>query len=106
MTDFKLPELGENIYEAQVIRVLVSEGDEIKAEQNVLEIESEKAATGLPCPVAGRVAKIHVKEGDTIKVGQTLLSLEEMKAGKEAPAQKSPQRDGAKKKEPAKRDEA
>ncbi len=91
MTEFKLPELGENIEEAEVIRILVSEGDEIQADQNVLEVESEKASTPLPCPHAGKVAKIHVNEGDTIHVGQTLLSIEETEAKKESPSEeKSP----------------
>jgi pyruvate dehydrogenase E2 component (dihydrolipoamide acetyltransferase) len=77
MAEFKLPELGENIHEAEVIRLLVKEGDQIKADQNVMEVESEKAAAPLPCPVAGRVSKILVKEGDTIKVGQALLNIED-----------------------------
>lgn len=77
MIDFKLPELGENISTAEVIRVLVGEGDMVKADQNVLEVESEKAAMPLPCPHAGRVSKVHVREGESVSVGQTLLSIEE-----------------------------
>ncbi len=75
--EFKLPELGENIRTAEVIRVLVREGDQVKAEQSVLEVESEKAAMPLPAPQAGRVTKIHVHEGDTVSVGQPLLSIDE-----------------------------
>jgi pyruvate dehydrogenase E2 component (dihydrolipoamide acetyltransferase) len=77
MTEFKLPDLGENIEEAEVTQIFISEGDVIEVEQNVLELESEKATFELPCPHAGKVVKVHVKEGDTLSVGQTLLSIDE-----------------------------
>lgn len=80
MVELKLPELGENVETAEVSRLLVSEGDVIQAEQNVMELDSEKASFPLPCPHAGKVAKIHVKEGDTVSVGQTLLEIEETEA--------------------------
>ena len=81
MIALKLPELGENIETAEVSRLLVKEGDEIAAEQSVMELDSEKASFPLPCPHAGRVAKLHVKEGDTVKIGQTLLEVEEKADG-------------------------
>jgi pyruvate dehydrogenase E2 component (dihydrolipoamide acetyltransferase) len=77
MTTFKLPELGEGIDNAEVTRLLVKPGDVIKADQNVMELDSEKASFPLPCPNAGKIAKIHVKEGQAIKVGQPLLDVEE-----------------------------
>ena len=75
--EFKLPELGENITEAEVAELLVSEGDQIEAEQNVMELETEKAVVELPCPHAGKVAKVHVAEGATIKVGDVILTIDE-----------------------------
>jgi pyruvate/2-oxoglutarate dehydrogenase complex dihydrolipoamide acyltransferase (E2) component len=80
MVALKLPELAENVETAEVSRLLIAEGDELQAEQNVMELESEKASFPLPCPYAGKVAKIHVKEGDTVSVGQTLLEVEETEA--------------------------
>jgi pyruvate dehydrogenase E2 component (dihydrolipoamide acetyltransferase) len=77
MVELKLPELGENIETAEVIRLLVREGDVIKADQNVMELESEKAAFPLPSTQAGKVAKVRVKEGEAVSVGQTLLEIEE-----------------------------
>jgi len=77
-TEFKLPELGEGVDQADVARILVSEGDTIEADQNVMELETEKAVADLPCPHAGKVAEIHVSKGDTIKVGQKLLTIEEV----------------------------
>jgi pyruvate dehydrogenase E2 component (dihydrolipoamide acetyltransferase) len=88
MVAFKLPQFGENVDTAEVTRLLVAEGDVVRAEQAVMELESEKASFPLPCPYAGKVAKLHVKEGDTISVGQTVLEIDE------AVASESPRTDG------------
>ena len=93
MIELKLPELGENIVAAEVIRLLVGEGDTVQAGQNVVELESEKAAFPLPCPSAGRVGKIHVKVGDSVSVGQTVLTIEEA-APAAAEAKPTPSGDG------------
>lgn len=75
-TEFKVPELGENIQGGDVVNVLVREGDTIAANQDVLELETDKAVIPLPCPTGGKVAKVHVKKGDRIKVGQTVLTID------------------------------
>ncbi len=75
-TEFKLPELGENIETAEIVKVVVSEGDTIKEDDIVLEIETDKATVEVPSEVSGKVKKVHVKEGDTAKVGDTILTLE------------------------------
>ncbi len=82
--DFKLPDLGEGIHEAQIINVLVKEGDTVSKDQNIMEVETDKAAVELPVPYAGVISKLNVKSGDTVKVGQVLLSVDS--AGKTAPA--------------------
>jgi len=94
--EFRLPELGENIEEAEVAEILVKEGDEIAAEQSVMELETEKAVVELPCPHAGRVTKIHVSDGDAIKVGTVLLTIDETKVAGDGKAKdaKAPQGDG------------
>ena len=74
--EFKLPDLGENIDSGDIVNVLVSEGDEISAGQNVLEIETGKAVVELPCPHGGKIKKIHVSKGSKVKVGDPLLTLE------------------------------
>jgi pyruvate dehydrogenase E2 component (dihydrolipoamide acetyltransferase) len=76
MAEFKLPELGEDIEEADVLKVLVSEGDVVEAGQPVLEIETEKATLEVPAETAGIVTKVHVGQGDTIKVGQVIATIE------------------------------
>jgi pyruvate dehydrogenase E2 component (dihydrolipoamide acetyltransferase) len=76
MLDFKLPELGENVTDGDVVNVLVKEGDVIAANDGVVELETDKAVVEIPCPYAGRIAKIHVKKGENVQVGQAILSLE------------------------------
>ncbi|MCL4299663.1 MAG: dihydrolipoyllysine-residue acetyltransferase [Anaerolineae bacterium] len=76
MTEFKLPELGENIQAGDVINVLVSVGDTVAPDQPVLELETDKATVEVPSSVGGVVQAIHIKPGDTIKVGQLILTLE------------------------------
>ncbi len=85
-TEFKLPELGEGIESGDIIDVLVSEGDDIRADQDVVEIETEKAVVPVPCPFAGKVTKINVKRGDSVPVGGLLLSVETADQGAEQPA--------------------
>ena len=75
MADFALPNLGENINEADVLKILVSEGDVITVDQPLLEIETEKASLDVPSELAGRVTKIHIAPGDVVKPGQLLLSV-------------------------------
>ncbi len=58
--DFNLPDLGEGIEEADVVAVLVREGDTVSVEQAVITIETEKATVDVPSSVAGTVSKVHV----------------------------------------------
>jgi pyruvate dehydrogenase E2 component (dihydrolipoamide acetyltransferase) len=87
-TEFKLPDLGENIASGDVVTVLVAEGDVVKPGQALLEVETDKAVIEVPCPPGGRIAKVLVRKGDTIKVGQPLVLLEA--AGAAAPAAPKP----------------
>ena len=87
-TEFKLPDLGENIASGDVVTVFVSEGDVVKPGQALLEVETDKAVIEVPCPPGGRIAQVLVKKGDTVKVGQTLVVLDA--AGAAAPAAAKP----------------
>lgn len=75
-TEFKLPDLGENIASGDVVSVFVSEGDVVKPGQALLEVETDKAVIEVPCPPGGRIAKVLVKKGDTVAVGQALVLLD------------------------------
>lgn len=83
--EFNLPELGEGIEEADVVAVLVREGDTVSVEQAVITIETEKATVDVPSSVAGTVSKVHVASGATVKPGQLLITVEAV-AAPDAPA--------------------
>src|SRR5204863_7211840 len=96
MTDFKLPELGENITAGDVVRVLVKPGDTIAKDQPVLELETDKATIEVPSSVAGVVKDVQAKAGQKIKVGQTILTVDGDGGGAAKPAAAEPKADEAK----------
>ncbi|MBW1818315.1 MAG: 2-oxo acid dehydrogenase subunit E2 [Deltaproteobacteria bacterium] len=73
--EFKLPDLGEGVHEGEVLKVLVSIGDEVKEGDPILEVETDKAAVEIPSPFTGKVAEIRVKEGETVRVGDVLMTF-------------------------------
>jgi pyruvate dehydrogenase E2 component (dihydrolipoamide acetyltransferase) len=76
-TEFKLPELGENISAGDVMRVLVKPGDAVANDQPVLELETDKATIEVPSSVSGTVGEVKVKPGEKVKVGQTIFTLKD-----------------------------
>ena len=76
-TEFKLPELGENVSAGDVMRVLVKPGDSVANEQPVLELETDKATIEVPSSVSGTVGEVKVKPGEKVKVGQTIFTLKD-----------------------------
>ena len=68
-TEFKLPELGENIESADIVSVLVKAGDVIEKEQSIIEIETDKATIEVPSNVSGKITEVLVKLGESVKVG-------------------------------------
>jgi pyruvate dehydrogenase E2 component (dihydrolipoyllysine-residue acetyltransferase) len=86
VTEFKVPELGENVTTGDILRVLVNVGDTIAKDQPVVELETDKATVEVPSSVAGVVKDIRVKQGDKVKVGDTILSVDENGAGASKPA--------------------
>jgi len=79
-----LPNLGEGITGGTVVNVLVKPGDQVEAEQTLVEVETEKAAIPVPSPAAGTVRDVHVGPGAQVKVGQSLLEIETIAVGAEA----------------------
>ena len=77
MTEFKVPELGENVAGGDVTRVLVKVGETIARDQPVLELETDKATIEVPSSVAGTIKEIKVKQGDKINVGAVVLTVED-----------------------------
>lgn len=75
-TDIRLPVLGEGADSGTIVSVLVKEGDDLKKDDNVIELENEKAVAAIPSPTSGKVTKVHVAAGQKISVGQLILSVD------------------------------
>jgi pyruvate dehydrogenase E2 component (dihydrolipoamide acetyltransferase) len=76
ITEFRLPELGENVTGGDVSKVLVQTGDSIKEGQTLLELETDKAAIEVPAPVGGVVQEVRVKAGTKAKVGEVIFVID------------------------------
>ena len=79
--EFHLPDVGEGISEAEIVRWLIAEGSTVNEDQDIVEIETDKAIVSLPSPHAGKIVKLHHKEGDLTKVGEILVTIETDEAG-------------------------
>jgi pyruvate dehydrogenase E2 component (dihydrolipoamide acetyltransferase) len=83
-TQIKLPNLGENIESGDVLTIFVSEGDTVKANQDLMEVETDKATMPVPAPQGGKIVKILVGEGDTVEVGAAIMEIEASNAAEKA----------------------
>ena len=90
MTEFKLPELGENINQGDLVRLMVSPGASVSEGQAVMELETDKAVVEVPSSVSGTVKDVLVKQGEKIKVGQVIFTLDNGASGKRTEAQAPP----------------
>ncbi len=101
---FRLPDVGEGIHEAEIVSYDVKVGDQVKADQMIMKVETDKAVVSLPAPVDGTIVEIPRKPGDIVAVGEPLIIIEAEKetvekigveeAAKEKPAKK-PEREVA-----------
>jgi pyruvate dehydrogenase E2 component (dihydrolipoamide acetyltransferase) len=86
-TEFRLQELGENISQGELVRLMITPGAKVSEGQPVMELETDKAVVEVPSTVSGVVNEIKVKEGEKIKVGQVVFTLQGA-----APSQSEPAR--------------
>ena len=107
--EFKLPDIGEGLAEAEVAKWLVKVGDRVVEDQPVLEMMTDKAAVEIPAPGVGVVVEQRVAEGEVVKIGAVLYVLEteariggmheqaaeRPKADAQAPASSAPAAEGA-----------
>jgi pyruvate dehydrogenase E2 component (dihydrolipoamide acetyltransferase) len=88
---FVLPDLGEGLTEAEIVKVLVREGDVVQEDAPLLEVETDKARVEIPSPMGGRVEGIHVRPGQTVRVGDVLVTFADgAAAGPASPAPAPP----------------
>ena len=77
MKEFRLPDPGEGLVEADIVRWVVTEGDEVKVNDILVEIETAKSIVELPSPWAGRIARLMVDEGATVEVGSPIVMIDD-----------------------------
>ncbi|OFW77800.1 MAG: hypothetical protein A2201_08665 [Alicyclobacillus sp. RIFOXYA1_FULL_53_8] len=84
--EFRLPDIGEGLHEAEVLQWFVKVGDTITADQPVVEVQTDKAAVEITSPVAGRVVELAGDVGSVVKVGDVLIAVDTAGAGSVAGA--------------------
>src|SRR5688500_1765486 len=77
LREFKLPDPGEGLTEADIVTWHVKPGDTVKVNDVVVEVETAKSLVELPVPFAGTVSAIHVAEGDTVEVGTAIITVDD-----------------------------
>jgi pyruvate dehydrogenase E2 component (dihydrolipoyllysine-residue acetyltransferase) len=82
LTEFKLPELGENIHQGDLVRLMVAPGATVAEGEPVMELETDKAVVEVPSSVSGIVKDVLVKQGEQIKVGQVIFTVENGAGGR------------------------
>ena len=87
-TEFKLPELGENIESGDLVRLMIKPGAKIAEGEPVMELETDKAVVEVPSSVTGTVGEVRVKEGDKLRVGQVIFTVENGASSSTAPIPK------------------
>ncbi len=81
LKEFKLPDVGEGLTEADIVAWHVKPGDQVEVNQIIVEIETAKAVVELPSPWDGMVARLLVEEGQTVDVGTPIIAVEVPGAG-------------------------
>lgn len=91
MKEFRFPDVGEGIHEGTIVKWHVKEGDAVRADDKIVDVETDKAIVELPSPASGKVLKINYHEGTLVKVGETLVVIgEEGESAQQAPAAPPP----------------
>ncbi|QZY28978.1 dihydrolipoamide acetyltransferase family protein [Nocardioides coralli] len=83
MAEFKLPDVGEGLTEAEIVSWKVKEGDTVEINEIIVEIETAKSLVELPSPFAGTVQKLMVPEGETVPVGTPIIAIGDASAAPE-----------------------
>lgn len=86
LREFRLPDVGEGLTEAEIVKWHVAPGDSVKINQTIVEIETAKAVVELPCPYEGTVSALMVGEGQTVDVGAPIIAVEDGEGGDDAGA--------------------
>ncbi len=74
--EFRLPDLGEGVTEGQIVRLLIAEGDQVREDQPLFEVETDKASVEIPSPHTGMVTRLHVAEQQVVNVGDVMVTFD------------------------------
>src|ERR1700694_2267015 len=99
MADVTMPQLGETVTEGTITKWFKQVGDEVKEDDILFEVSTDKVDSEVPSPVAGYIAEIRVPEGETVDVGVVLAVISDgppsggasAPAAKEVPAAEAPE---------------
>lgn len=94
--EFKLPDIGEGLHEAEIVNWLVKNGDRVEADQPVAEVQTDKATVEITTPVSGIVLSLPVEEGGTVRVGETLVTLQQQESESQTLSPSAPEENKAK----------
>ena len=86
--EIRVPVLGESVSEATIAKWFKQTGDAVKADEPLVELETDKVTVEVPAPVSGKLASIAAEPGSTVNVGALLGSIEEGAAGAAPPVKK------------------
>src|SRR5438270_10997440 len=87
--EIRVPQLGESVGEARIAQWFKHEGDAVKADEPLVELETDKVTVEVPAPAAGVLSAISAKPGQTVNVGALLGAIEDGAAAAAAPAPKA-----------------
>ena len=88
--EFKMPDVGEGLTEAEILKWYVQPGDTVTDGQVVCEVETAKAAVELPIPYDGVVRELHFEEGATVDVGTSIITVDVAPGSRRAPRAEAP----------------
>lgn len=77
IVQMKVPSVGESIQEVQLMEWNKKEGEWVEHDEEIVEVESEKATLSLPAPAAGRIARILKQDGDTVEIGEVIAEIDD-----------------------------
>ncbi|MEL6982524.1 MAG: biotin/lipoyl-containing protein, partial [Actinomycetota bacterium] len=78
--EFTLPDIGEGLHEADIVRWMVDEGQEVARNQPFVEIMTDKSSVEMPAPAAGVVTRLVPAEGEMVQVGDLLIVIDDGQA--------------------------
>src|SRR5208283_3108759 len=85
--EFRLPDIGEGVVEGEILKWMVKEGDQVKEDQSLVEVMTDKVNVQIPSPKSGTVSKILARDGEVAKVGQVIVVIDVVGEPGSPPAQ-------------------